>query len=78
MRGVYEELATVRPEGFRYATLRLDGAAFMHVALHADGARPLPALAAFQAFQDGTSGSGPSRGRPSHSPAQIGSYRLLD
>ncbi|HEY1449847.1 MAG TPA: hypothetical protein VGF47_02765 [Solirubrobacteraceae bacterium] len=53
VRAVYEELAAVQPEGFRYATFKLeDGASFMHVASQADGVEnPLPGLAAFARFQ---------------------------
>jgi hypothetical protein len=55
VRAVYRELAVLRPQGFRYATYRLeDGRTFVHVAEHADdAANPLPTLAAFQAFQAG-------------------------
>ena len=44
VRAVYRELAELRPEGFRYATYRLeDGRTFVHVAEQdGDGDGPLP------------------------------------
>jgi hypothetical protein len=50
---VYEELGRSQPDGFRYATFKLDdGASFMHLAVQADGVEnPLPQLAAFGRFQ---------------------------
>jgi hypothetical protein len=53
VRAVYGELAELRPEGFSYATYRLDdGRTFIHVAeQEGDGAGPLPGLPAFRAFQ---------------------------
>jgi hypothetical protein len=55
VRAVYEELAQSRPEGFRYATFKLDdGVSFMHVAAVAAGAEnPLNRTAAFARFQEG-------------------------
>lgn len=56
VRAVYEELARTAPAGLRYATFRLaDGVSFVHVASTdtQDGAGPLPAVAAFQRFQEG-------------------------
>ena len=51
VRAVYEELAGVEPEGFRYATFRFDERSSVHFALiEAEGPGPLPGLAAFQAF----------------------------
>jgi len=53
VRAVYAELSETRPEGFRYATFRLeDGVSFVHVA-STEGESPLPASAAFQAFTAG-------------------------
>jgi hypothetical protein len=50
---VYEELGQSQPEGFRYATFKLDdGASFMHLAVQAEGVEnPLPQLPAFGRFQ---------------------------
>jgi hypothetical protein len=51
VRAVYDELAAIRPPGFRYATLRLDdGVTFVHVAIHEGDENPLPGLASFRAF----------------------------
>ena len=51
VRAVYEELAGMEPEGFRYATFRFDERSFVHFALiEGEGPGPLPGLAAFQAF----------------------------
>jgi hypothetical protein len=54
VRDVYEELAQAEPDGFRYATFKLDDdASFMHLAAQADGVEnPLPKLAAFARFQE--------------------------
>jgi hypothetical protein len=55
VRAVYRQLAELRPQGFRYATYRLeDGRTFIHIAEQEDdGPSPLPALTAFQEFQAG-------------------------
>ena len=53
VRAVYAALHRTQPDGFRYATYRLDdGVSFVHVASHADGVpNPLTELEAFQRFQ---------------------------
>jgi hypothetical protein len=78
VRAVYEELSALAPDGFRYATFRLDdGVSFLHVsASDGDGPTPLPQLEAFQAFQAGL------RDRcavpPHNAPAQVvGAYPAL-
>jgi hypothetical protein len=55
VRAVYRELVELRPEGFSYATFRLeDGRSFIHIASQeSDGHSPLPGLTAFRAFQAG-------------------------
>ncbi len=55
IRAVYAELAAVRPDGFRYATVKLDdGVTFVHIAEQsAPGDNPLTKLAAFAEFQRG-------------------------
>ena len=54
IRDVYAAPERERPEGFRYATFRLeDGVSFVHVASDSGGANPLPGLAEFAAFRDG-------------------------
>lgn len=77
VRGVYAELASLAPEGFRYATLKLpDGVSFVHIAESEEGRTPLPGLGAFQRFQEGM-------GERCDEPpvvsdlTPIGSYRLF-
>ena len=51
VEGVYAELAAMEPDGFHYATLRLDdGVTFVHVAT-LEGGNPLDTLPAFVRFQ---------------------------
>jgi hypothetical protein len=74
VRAVYEELASMQPDGLRYATYRLaDGVTFVHVAEHAED-NPLRQVAAFQRFQEGI------RERCDEPPVvteahEVGSYR---
>ncbi len=53
VRAVYRELAQLRPQGFRYATYRLeDGRTFIHIAeRQGDRDGPLAALSTFREFQ---------------------------
>lgn len=53
VRAVYVELARAEPDGFRYATFRLeDEVSFVHIAIQRDGGRsPLAELESFRAFQ---------------------------
>jgi hypothetical protein len=55
VRAVYRELAELAPEGFRYATYRLDdGRTFIHIAEQDGGGdNPLRQLTAFREFQAG-------------------------
>jgi hypothetical protein len=55
VRAVYRELAELAPQGFSYATYRLDdGRTFIHIAEQdGDGDSPLRELTAFQEFQAG-------------------------
>ena len=76
---VFAELKATRPEGVRYLSLRLDDDSFIHfVETDADdGARAIPALAAFKAFQSGI------RERCLEPPQLggvriVGNYRMLD
>jgi hypothetical protein len=79
VRAVYEELRSVEPNGFQYATFQLeDGVTFVHLALteSADGRAPLPDLEAFRHFQEHLAD------RCEEQPVftqlrQIGSYRLV-
>jgi hypothetical protein len=49
---VFAELAETRPDGLRYATIRLDdGASFLHVAQISVEENPLSSSPAFAAFQ---------------------------
>ena len=55
VRAVYDELHETRPEGLRYATLKLDdGVSFVHLAEHdEDVPNQLTPLASFKRFQEG-------------------------
>jgi hypothetical protein len=49
---VYEELHDTKPEGLRYATLRLDdGLSFVHLSESESDTSPLTEVPAFKAFQ---------------------------
>jgi hypothetical protein len=79
VRAVYEELAGSAPEGFRYATFKLeDGRSFMHLAAVADeGDNPLSRVAAFAEFQREIAER--CEAQPVVSTlAEVGSYRLLE
>jgi hypothetical protein len=75
---VFAELKAAKVEGVRYLSLRLDDGTFVHfVETAADGASPLPKLAAFQAFQSGI------RERCIEPPVVggvtiVGNYRMLE
>jgi hypothetical protein len=50
---VFAELASTKPDGLRYTSVRLDdGVSFVHVAIvdTADGTNPLTAVTAFEEF----------------------------
>jgi hypothetical protein len=52
IRAVYEELVETKPEGLRYATLRLDdGVSFVHLSESESEVSPLTEVPAFKAFQ---------------------------
>ena len=76
VRAVYAELARARPEGLRYATLKLaDGVTFVHVAEH-DDPNPLQQVEAFRRFTESV------RDRCETAPeatelTEIGSYRFF-
>jgi hypothetical protein len=56
VRAVYAELDRARPEGFRYATFRLDdGVSFVHLATQEGEHNPLAEIEAFGIFQAGIS-----------------------
>jgi hypothetical protein len=75
---VYEELGEAQPDGFRYATFKLDDdTSFMHLAVQADGVEnPLPKLAAFGRFQADIADR--CEEQPVVTPlGEVGSFRLL-
>ena len=54
VRAVYAELDRVAPQGFAYATFKLDdGVSFIHLARTTGDGNPLTELDAFTAFQQG-------------------------
>lgn len=54
VRAVYAELAEKQPEGFHYATFKLDdGVSFVHLATQLGESTPLAEIAAFARFQEG-------------------------
>jgi hypothetical protein len=79
VRAVYEELGASAPEGFRYATFKLeDGRSFMHLAAVAEGSdNPLSRVAAFQEFQRGIAERCETQPVVS-TLGEVGSYRLLE
>jgi len=78
VRAVYAELHATEPEGFRYATFKLeDGVSFVHVAeLDDEVANPLPGLQAFNRFSANISDRCDEQPVVSEA-TPIGSYRLL-
>ena len=53
VRAVYDELKALAPDGFHYATFKLDdGVSFMHLAFSEGERAPLPDLEAFRRFQE--------------------------
>src|ERR1700691_4828004 len=77
VQAVYEELAKVKPDGFRYATFRLDdGLTFLHVALYDEGAgNPLGSIGAFQRFTEGIA-ERCDVAPQAHEMTPVGSYRF--
>ena len=78
VRAVYAELHATEPEGFRYATFKLeDGVSFVHVAeLDDEVANPLPELQAFNRFSANISDRCDEQPVVSEA-TPIGSYRML-
>ena len=77
VRAVFAELATTSPEGFHYASFRLDdGVSFVHVAVLDGGENPLNSSAAFGEFQSGLKDRVVEGPVPADASV-IGSYRLL-
>ncbi len=77
VRAVYTELHRTRPDGFRYATLRLDDqVTFVHIVQSEHDPSPILAVKAFGEFQAGV------RDRCDEPPVarsftKVGSYRLF-
>ncbi len=77
VRAVYAELHRTRPDGFRYATLRLDDqVTFVHIVQSEHDPSPILAVKAFGAFQAGV------RDRCDQPPVQqayteVSSYRFF-
>jgi len=77
VRAVYAELHRTRPDGFRYATLRLDDqVTFLHIVQSEHNPSPILAVRAFGEFQAAI------RDRCDEPPVQqafteVGSYRFL-
>jgi len=79
VRAVYAELSSSAPEGFRYATFKLDdGRSFVHLAAVADGnENPLGRIEAFAEFQREIADR--CETPPVVTPlAEVASYHLLD
>lgn len=80
IRGVFAELATVRPAGLAYQALKLeDGLSFVHVATvtTADGQNPLTSLPSFKAFAANSADRCEVQA-VSSSAAAVGAYRADD
>lgn len=74
VEAVYAELASSRPAGFRYTTVRLDDGRFIHTA-QLDGENPLPSSPAFARFLDGIeSRCEPGEGPGAHGGTVVGTY----
>ena len=77
VRAVYAELNRTRPDGFRYATLRLDDqVTFLHIVQSERDPSPILAVKAFGEFQAGI------RERCEEPPVgqaytEVGSYRFF-
>jgi hypothetical protein len=79
VENVFQELRSERPDGLRYATLRLaDGVTFVHVAVIEtdDGSNPLAANAAFTEFQRAIEDRCTEPPAPQDATV-VGSYRLF-
>jgi hypothetical protein len=75
VEAVYAELAERQPEGFRYATFRLDdGVSFVHVAMVEGDTDPLGDVAAFKEFVAGV-GDRVTDGPHSSPATAVGAYR---
>lgn len=76
VREVFAELALTQPDGLRYATFRIDGENFLHIAIIEGEGNPLTSSEAFAKFQAGIA----DRCEEGPAPAQaqlVGSYGWL-
>jgi hypothetical protein len=78
IENVFQELRTKSPDGVRYMALQLDDGTFVHFVTveSADGANPLAALEAFQAFQYGVKERCIEAPRAGDATI-VGNYRML-
>jgi hypothetical protein len=77
VRAVFAELAMKSPEGFHYASFRLDdGVSFVHAAVLEGEENPLTTSAAFGEFQSGLK-ERVAEGPVPADATVVGSYRLL-
>ena len=77
VKAVFAELAETRPDGLRYATVRLDdGVSFVHIAEVDAEHNPLSSSPAFAEFQAGL-GDRVTEGPDPRDAEIVGSYRLL-
>jgi hypothetical protein len=75
VEAVFAELAASRPEGIRYATLRLADGTFVHIADVDADTNPLTASTAFAEFQKDLTGRCDDGEGPNPQPAiVVGSY----
>ena len=71
IKAVFEELAVVRPSGFRHSTFRAHETTFVHTAVFDSDANPLEDLPAFQGFHLGPEQT-VARSRPRRRPGVCG------
>lgn len=74
VEAVYAGLAERSPDGFAYATFRLEDGTFVHIA-DMDGESPLGEIEAFTAFQAGL-GERCEEGPDPQPATLVGSYRV--
>jgi radical SAM superfamily enzyme with C-terminal helix-hairpin-helix motif len=74
---VFAELKAKSPEGIRYMALKLGDGSFLHFVESGDADSPLPAMAAFRAFQSGIRERCIEPPHPNEATI-VGNYRMLD
>lgn len=76
VEAVFAELAKAQPEGYRYATFRLEDGTFVHISMNEEEESPLGQLKAFEEL--GRFGNERWEAPPNVQLAQlVGSYRVL-